>query len=135
MKRFFKLVQVPAREIRAGQPHIVTFAKVQDAVADPEIRGAPDWALHEVEGSVSVYNMANLLQGRPVPKTKEWPFYTVRYWNHIHDMPGHPANDCFGNSMVWMGKARSRHEAVKKAKKHSEKWTSRFRLNTVEENS
>lgn len=40
-----------------------------------------------------------------------WKTFTVRYWNHPSNI-----NDCFGNSISWVGKARTEEEAEKKAR-------------------
>lgn len=42
--------------------------------------------------------------------------YIVRYWNHPSWENGGHINDCFGNSVSWVGKARTEGEALRKAK-------------------
>jgi len=46
--------------------------------------------------------------------------WIVRYWNH-NNKANHPLNDCFGNSISWVGKARTQSEAFKKAEKFNKK--------------
>lgn len=49
---------------------------------------------------------------RDLEVVKTWSTYVVRYWNHDPVI-----NDCFANSVSWIGKARNENEAIKKAKK------------------
>ena len=62
---------------------------------------------------------------------KQWPTYIVRYWNHDPRV-----NDCFGNSISWVGKARTSDEAMKKAElMEQKKWYSNhhgwFRVESI----
>jgi len=54
-----------------------------------------------------------------------WMIFTVRYWDQDPRI-----NDCFGNSVSWVGKARTCEEAIRKAKvKRNKIW---FRLHSVQ---
>jgi len=63
-----------------------------------------------------------------------WNTWTVRYWNHEtrHDGTGSGyINDCHGNSISWVGKARTEQEALRKAKYHNSIHNAPFRLHYV----
>jgi hypothetical protein len=45
-----------------------------------------------------------------------WKTYVVRYWNHRSWEDGGSVNDCFGNSISWVGKARTEEEALRKSR-------------------
>lgn len=44
-----------------------------------------------------------------------WKIYIVRYWNHSNSPIGN-VNDCFGNSLSKLVKARTESEALRKTK-------------------
>jgi hypothetical protein len=94
-------------------------------IADPDI-------LREIGNALGDFSfMARFFFEKEYKQTHssrgEWPTWVVRYWNL------NPAiNDCHGNSISWVGKARTEEEAVRKAKAANighRMW--RFRLHSV----
>lgn len=57
--------------------------------------------------------------------------YVVRYWNHYTCGCFRPINDCWGNSISWVGKARTTEEALRKAKYKNSIHNLPFRLQSI----
>lgn len=51
--------------------------------------------------------------------------YTVTYWDLLSRNQGGTVNFCFGNSLSWVGRARTREEAIRKASKGIKNFTLR----------
>lgn len=52
-----------------------------------------------------------------------YKLYSVRYWDIPTRGQGGTVNQCFGNSLLWTGKARTEEEAVRKAGKEIKNFT------------
>ena len=61
-----------------------------------------------------------------VSKPNRWPTWVVRYWGQDPRI-----NDCFGNSVSWTGKARTKEEATKRAEKFVKQFGIWFRVHSV----